>query len=90
MRYGLTDFEWAAIRSFPPNKQRGPRVDERRVLNGIFFIRMIVFDKARDLRGRDRGRKQDRRQAGMDRAKAFAWSSKALLISRILTTPIRV
>jgi transposase len=29
----------AAIRSFPPNKPRGiPRVDERRVLNGIFFI----------------------------------------------------
>jgi hypothetical protein len=48
MRHELTDFEWAAIRSFPPAKPRGiPRVDERRVLNGIFFIRMIAFDKAR-------------------------------------------
>jgi transposase len=35
MRYELTDFEWAAIRSFLPNKPRGiPRVDDRRVLNG--------------------------------------------------------
>jgi hypothetical protein len=50
----------AAIRSFPPNKQRGPRVDERRVPNGIFFIRTIAFDKERDLRGRDHGRKRDR------------------------------
>jgi transposase len=39
MRYELTDFEWAAIRSFPPNKPRGvPRVDDRRVLNGIFWV----------------------------------------------------
>jgi transposase len=39
MRYELTDFEWAAIRSFLPNKPRGiPRVDDRRVLNGIFWI----------------------------------------------------
>ena len=39
MRYELTDFEWAAIRSFLPNKPRGiPRVDERRVLNGIFWV----------------------------------------------------
>jgi hypothetical protein len=36
MRYELTDFEWTAIRSFLPNKPRGvPRVDDRRVLNGI-------------------------------------------------------
>jgi transposase len=39
MQYELTDFEWAAIRSFLPNKPRGiPRVDDRRVLNGIFRI----------------------------------------------------
>jgi hypothetical protein len=39
MRYELTDFEWAAIRSFLPNKPRGiPRVDDRRVLKGIFWI----------------------------------------------------
>jgi len=39
MRYELTDFEWAAIRSFLPNKPRGiPRVDDRRILNGIFWV----------------------------------------------------
>jgi hypothetical protein len=39
MRYELMDFEWAAIRSFLPNKPRGvPRVDDRRVLNGIFWV----------------------------------------------------
>jgi hypothetical protein len=39
MRYELADFEWAAIRSFLPNKPRGiPRVDDRRVLNGIFWV----------------------------------------------------
>jgi transposase len=39
MRYELTDFEWAVIRSLLPNKPRGiPRVDDRRVLNGIFWV----------------------------------------------------
>ncbi|WP_354181389.1 IS5 family transposase [Bradyrhizobium sp. LA6.1] len=39
VRYELTDFEWAAIRSFLPNKPRDiPRVDDRRVLNGIFWV----------------------------------------------------
>src|SRR5260370_2315193 len=39
MRHKLTEFEWAAIRSFLPNKPRGiPRVDDRRVLNGIFWV----------------------------------------------------
>ena len=48
MRYEPTDFEWAAIRWFPPNNPHViARVDERCVLNGIFFIRMIAFDKAR-------------------------------------------
>jgi transposase len=38
-RYELTDFEWAAIRSFLPNKPRGiSRVEDRRVLNGIFWV----------------------------------------------------
>jgi transposase len=36
-RYDLTDFEWHAIEPLLPNKPRGvPRVDDRRVLNGIF------------------------------------------------------
>jgi transposase len=35
----LTDFEWAPIGLFLPNKPRGiPRVDDRRVLNGIFWV----------------------------------------------------
>jgi transposase len=39
MRYELSDFEWAAIWSFLPNKPRGiPRVDDRRVLSGIFWV----------------------------------------------------
>jgi hypothetical protein len=38
MRNELTDFECATIRSLLPNKSRGiPRVDDRRVLNGIFW-----------------------------------------------------
>lgn len=37
-RYDLTDFEWEAIKPHLPNKPRGvPRVDDRRVLNGIFW-----------------------------------------------------
>ena len=39
MRYVLTDLEWAAIKPFLPNKPRGvPRVNDRRVLNGIFWV----------------------------------------------------
>jgi len=38
MRYELTDYEWTAIKPFLPNKPRGvPRVNDRRVLNGIFW-----------------------------------------------------
>ena len=39
MRYELTDFEWAAIKPMLPNKPRGvARVNDRRVLNGIFWV----------------------------------------------------
>jgi transposase len=39
MRYELTDDEWAGIRPMLPNKPRGiPRVNDRRVLNGIFWV----------------------------------------------------
>ncbi len=39
MRYELTDHEWAAIRPMLPNKPRGvPRVNDRRVLNGIIWV----------------------------------------------------
>ena len=38
-RYDLTDFEWCVIAPLLPNKPRGvPRVDDRRVLNGIFWV----------------------------------------------------
>lgn len=37
-RYDLTDFEWRVIEPLLPNKPRGvPRVNDRRVLNGIFW-----------------------------------------------------
>jgi transposase len=39
MRYELTDYERATIKPFLPNKPRGvPRVNDRRVLNGIFWV----------------------------------------------------
>ncbi len=39
MRYELTDHEWTAIKPLLPNKPRGvPRVNDRRVLNGIFWV----------------------------------------------------
>lgn len=37
-RFDLTDFEWSIIEPLLPNKPRGvARVDDRRVLNGIFW-----------------------------------------------------
>ena len=39
MRYELTDYEWHTIKPFLPNKPRGvPRVNDRCVLNGIFWV----------------------------------------------------
>ena len=39
MRYELTDDEWVTIKPMLPNKPRGvPRVNGRRVLNGIFWV----------------------------------------------------
>jgi transposase len=39
MRYELSDHEWVVIKPMLPNKPRGvPRVNDRRVLNGIFWV----------------------------------------------------
>ena len=39
MRHELSDQEWSIIRAMLPTKPRGiPRVDDRRVLNGIFWV----------------------------------------------------
>jgi transposase len=38
-RYDLTDSEWRVIQPLLPDKPRGvPRVDDRRVLNGILWV----------------------------------------------------
>jgi transposase len=39
MRYELSDYEWSVIKPMLPNKSRGiPHVDNRRVLNGFFWV----------------------------------------------------
>jgi len=39
MRYELSDHEWAVIKPMLPDRPRGvPRVNDRRVLNGIFWV----------------------------------------------------
>jgi len=39
MRHELSDQEWSIIRAMLPTKPRGiPRFDDRRVLNGIFWV----------------------------------------------------
>jgi transposase len=38
-RYDLSETEWRLIEPLLPNKPRGvPRVDDRRVINGIFYV----------------------------------------------------
>ena len=39
MRYELSDYEWTAIKPMLPNEPRGVQcVNDRRVLNGIFWV----------------------------------------------------
>jgi len=39
MRYELSDYEWTASKPMLPNKPRGVRrANDRRVLNGIFWV----------------------------------------------------
>ena len=43
MRHEVTDCEWAAVRPLLPNKPGGvPRVDDRHVLNGVFWVLRCV------------------------------------------------
>jgi len=38
-RFDLSDVEWRLVKPLLPNKPRGvPRVSDRRVLNGIFYV----------------------------------------------------
>lgn len=38
-RFDLSDAEWRIVAPLLPNKPRGvPRVDDRRVVNGIFYV----------------------------------------------------
>ena len=47
MRYELSDYEWTAIKPMLPNKPRGVRrVNDRRVLNGIFWVSVPVHHGA--------------------------------------------
>lgn len=64
MRYELTDYEWTAIKPMLPNKPRGvPRVNDRRILNGIFWVLRSGAPRC--------GRPDDRH---FDRPRASAWS----------------
>jgi Putative transposase of IS4/5 family (DUF4096) len=38
MRYELSNYEWTAIKPMLPNKSRGVRINDPRVLNGIFWV----------------------------------------------------
>ena len=39
MRYELSEYDWSGVKPMLPNKPRGvPRVNDRRVLNGIFWV----------------------------------------------------
>jgi hypothetical protein len=79
MRYELSDHDWSAIKPMLPNKVRGvPRVNDRRVLNGIFWVlRVAELSRTRltgDLRPcRISTRTSQRRQVcSAQRARGFA------------------
>ncbi len=66
-RYELTDHEWSILSPLLPNKPRGvPRVDARRVLNGILwrFRTGLWRDNLGDLSATIRMRVEVSRQLG--------------------------
>jgi transposase len=38
MRYDLNEQEWTAIKPMLPDKPRGVRANDRRVLNAVFWV----------------------------------------------------
>jgi len=38
MRFDLSDEEWAILEPLIPTARRSRRVDDRRIMNGIFFV----------------------------------------------------
>ena len=42
MRFDLTDAEWALLEPLLPRARKSARADDRRVMNGIFYIRVLV------------------------------------------------
>ena len=54
MRYALSDSEWSIIQPILPMKPRGvPRVDDRRVLNGIFWVLCSGYPRPRRCQTRE-------------------------------------
>jgi hypothetical protein len=61
MRYELTDYEWKAIKPFLPNKPRGvPRVNDRRVLNGMMHEQLARCNTTADSVGSSHARIRSR------------------------------
>src|SRR5437016_4128745 len=72
MRYELTDDEWAAVKPMLPNKPRGvPRVNDRRVLNGIFWVLRSGAPCSGVASRHDRGRLDHQDDALLRRARAM-------------------
>ena len=61
MRYELSEYEWTAIKPMLPNKPRGVRrVNDRRVLNGIFWVLRSVLRGATWPPGRISSRRREK------------------------------
>jgi len=43
MRFDLTDEEWPIIEPLLPTRRKSARVDDRRILNAIFYVRIPVI-----------------------------------------------